>query len=64
MTEENFQKSAYIKICTTDQMDMVIRDLEKLSEDGYKYVFIDEVTLMKDFRHLMDEKKLILTTPR
>lgn len=49
MSDENFEKSAYIKIRTTDQMDMVIRDLEKLSEDGYEYVFIDEVTLMKDF---------------
>lgn len=49
MTEENFQKSAYIKIRTTDQMDMVIRDLEKLTNEGYEYIFIDEVTLMKDF---------------
>ena len=49
MTEENLQKSAYIKARKTDKMDMVIRDLEKLSEQGYEYVFIDEVTLMTDF---------------
>jgi len=49
MTEENFQKCAYIKARKTDKMDMVIRDLEKLNEQGYEYVFIDEVTLMSDF---------------
>ena len=49
MSDENFKKSAYIKIRTTDQMDMVIRDLEKLNNEGYEYIFIDEVTLMKDF---------------
>ena len=49
MTDENFQKCAYIKARKTDKMDMVIRDLEKLSEQGYEYVFIDEVTLMSDF---------------
>lgn len=49
MSDENFEKSAYIKIRTTDQMDMVIRDLEKLNNEGYEYIFIDEVTLMKDF---------------
>lgn len=49
MTEENLQKSAYIKARKADKMDMVIRDLEKLSEQGYEFVFIDEVTLMTDF---------------
>lgn len=28
---------------------MVVRDLEKLHEAVFKYIFIDEVTLMKDF---------------
>ena len=49
MSDEDFQKSAYIKVRTTDKIDMVIRDLEKLNDSGYEYIFIDEVTLMKDF---------------
>lgn len=49
MSDEDFQKSAYIKVRTTDKIDMVIRDLKKLNDSGYEYIFIDEVTLMKDF---------------
>ena len=49
MSDEDFKRSAYIKVRTTDQMDMVIHDLEKLNREGFLYVFIDEVTLMKDF---------------
>ena len=49
MAEDDFRKTAYIKIRTTNQIDMVVRDLEKLHEEGFKYIFIDEVTLMKDF---------------
>ncbi len=49
MSDEDFKSSAYIKVRTTDQMDMVIHDLEKLNREGFLYVFIDEVTLMKDF---------------
>ncbi len=49
MSEENFEKCAYIKARTTDQIDMITDDLGKLREEGYQYVFIDEVTLMKDF---------------
>ena len=49
MSDEDFERCAYIKVRTTDQMDMVIHDLEKLNKEGFVYVFIDEVTLMKDF---------------
>ena len=49
MTEDDFCKTAYIKIRIANQIDMVVRDLEKLHEAGFKYIFIDEVTLMKDF---------------
>ncbi len=49
MSEENFEKCAYIKARTTDQIDMITDELSKLREEGYQYVFIDEVTLMKDF---------------
>jgi len=42
-------KTAYIKIMSTDTMGNLNKDLKKLSESGYKYVFIDEVTLLEDF---------------
>ena len=49
MSEEDFVKAAYIKARTTERMDMVVRDLDKLWNAGFRYVFIDEVTLMEDF---------------
>lgn len=49
MSDEDFAKTAYIKARTTDRMDMVIRDLDRLHKAGFVYVFIDEVTLMEDF---------------
>ena len=49
MTEENFSKSAYIKIQKKNVMADVTKDLDRLWEEGYRYIFIDEVTLMEDF---------------
>lgn len=49
MKSEDQAKAAYIKARRSDTMAMVKRDLEKLQEAGFKYVFIDEVTLMRDF---------------
>ena len=43
------EKTAYIKIMTTDSMANLNHDLKLLSGLGYQYVFIDEVTLLKDF---------------
>lgn len=43
------ERCAYIKIMTTDDMARLNRDLRILSDNGYKYVFIDEITLMSDF---------------
>jgi len=49
MTTEQAAKTVYIKAKATDTMAAINRDLEKLLELGYENVFIDEVTLMKDF---------------
>lgn len=49
MIPEDFAKAVYIKLRPTDEMDMVARDLDQLQKEGYRYVFLDEVTLMKDF---------------
>lgn len=49
MSPEDFAKAVYIKLRPTDEMDMVARDLDELYQEGYRYIFLDEVTLMKDF---------------
>ncbi|MDO4260692.1 MAG: AAA family ATPase [Eubacteriales bacterium] len=49
MTKEDFSRTAYIKARRNDNMAMMNRDLKKLFEAGFHYIFIDEVTLMRDF---------------
>ncbi|MDO4556301.1 MAG: AAA family ATPase, partial [Lachnospiraceae bacterium] len=49
MSEEQLGKAVYIKARSADTMAAMNRDLKKLQELGYKYIFIDEVTLMQDF---------------
>lgn len=43
------EKTAYIKAQTTDDMSRLTKDLKVLFELGYRYVFIDEITLLNDF---------------
>lgn len=42
-------QTAYIKAQTTDNMASLTKDLKKLFNLGYRYVFIDEITLLDDF---------------
>lgn len=49
MSPSQTMKSAYIKAKGTDTMAAMNRDLGKLFDLGYEYIFIDEVTLMPDF---------------
>ena len=49
MGELPIEHTAYIKIQTTDNMSKLTKDLDRLFKGGYKYVFIDEITLMEDF---------------
>ena len=42
-------KIAYIKVKTTDNMANLTKDLNLLFKKGYKYIFIDEITLLEDF---------------
>ncbi len=42
-------QTAYIKVQTTDNMSHLTKDLHLLFKLGYKYVFIDEITLLNDF---------------
>lgn len=49
MGELPTDKVAYIKVQTTDTMAALTKDLNVLYKNGYKYVFIDEITLLDDF---------------
>lgn len=49
MTAADFAKCAFIQIRTGNTLSQVNADLQSLSRGGYKYIFIDEVTLMDDF---------------
>lgn len=49
MKYEVLMKTAFIQITKKDSFADFNKDLKTLQERGYKYVFIDEVTLMQDF---------------
>lgn len=49
LSEIEFKKAAFIQVKAKDTLADVDADLRLLEENGYKYVFIDEVTLMEDF---------------
>ncbi len=49
MEPEQVKRAAYIKTTAADNMEIMGRDLKRLNQQGYKYVFVDEVTLMDDF---------------
>lgn len=42
-------QSAFLQIQSSKTLDDVNRDLRYLEESGYRYVFLDEVTLLEDF---------------
>ena len=44
-----FSKAAFIQVTSGDTLADVDSDLRKLEKSGYRYIFIDEVTLMEDF---------------
>ena len=49
LSELPIERTAYIKVQTTDDMSRLTKDLKVLFELGYRYVFIDEITLLSDF---------------
>lgn len=49
MVPEEFSKAAFIQVMASDTLAMVNRDLKELQRQGYRYVFLDEVTLLEDF---------------
>ena len=49
MTPEQLEKAAFLQLRQSNTLSQVNADLRLLEENGFEYVFIDEVTLMKDF---------------
>ena len=49
MGDTELVKAAFIQITAKDTLVDVNRDLKVLEAHGFRYIFLDEVTLMKDF---------------
>lgn len=49
MSDEMRSKTVFIQVQDNKTLDDINQDLKYLEESGYRYVFIDEVTLLNDF---------------
>lgn len=49
LPETEFRKAAFVQVRSRDTLEDIDEDLRQLETKGFKYVFIDEVTLMEDF---------------
>ena len=49
LSDAEFKKAAFMQVKSKDTLADVDADLRYLEEKGFKYVFIDEVTLIEDF---------------
>lgn len=49
LSDAEFKKAAFIQVKSKDTLADVDTDLRLLEEKGFKYVFINEVTLIEDF---------------
>lgn len=49
MNDKDFSRTAFIRVGTGNSLSDINQDLKYLMDNGYKYVFIDEVTLIEDF---------------
>ena len=49
MSDADLSKAAFIQATARNNLAQLNQDLKKLERQGYKYIFIDEVTLMEDF---------------
>ena len=49
MSDADLSKAAFIQATARNNLAQLNQDLKQLERQGYKYIFIDEVTLMEDF---------------
>ena len=49
MDDEMFSRTAFIQVTASNNLAQLNQDLRQLEKHGFRYVFLDEVTLMEDF---------------
>lgn len=49
MTDEMLEQTAFIQINATNTLAVINNELKELEAKGFRYIFLDEVTLMEDF---------------
>lgn len=49
MTPDQLEQAAFIQVKSKDSLSAINSDLKYLESNGFRYVFIDEITLMEDF---------------
>ena len=49
MDEEMLSRTAFVQVTAASNLSILNQDLRMLERHGYRYVFLDEVTLMEDF---------------
>ncbi|MBR1707792.1 MAG: AAA family ATPase [Clostridia bacterium] len=49
LSDEDRKHAVYIKARTADTMSDLSHDIRDLAQQGYQYIFLDEVTLLDDF---------------
>lgn len=49
MSDENLGKAVFIQVTAKDTLANVNQDLKLLEAQGFRYVFLDKVTLLEDF---------------
>ena len=49
MAADDLKRAAFIQVTTKDTLADLNKDMKYLESQGYRYVFIDEVTLLDDF---------------
>lgn len=49
LEEEDFSRTAFLQVRNGITLAQINKDLKNLQNHGFKYIFIDEVTLMEDF---------------
>lgn len=49
MSDAELSKTAFIQVGPKNTLAEINRDLRRLEEQGFRYIFLDEVTLLEDF---------------
>ena len=49
MDDDMLRRTAFIQVTASNDLSQINQDLRQLEQNGYRYVFLDEVTMMEDF---------------